>query len=206
MAGQERPEPRAGGRDTGILAFAFVRTPAGAGVRSVGGGEPPMFSAPWRCSSLGVLIVGSGAARVRGGREAVREVPPLDGQRASAVPVGDPLDRGGAAGLPGRVAGGLGLEVPPVGIDRLVSRSVTFTLVTATLLGIYLGLVVLLQPAVRPVAGDSDLDIARSSSPGTAPCRGRDPATFASQPVANAARNASGTLRVYTCRVIGVNP
>jgi hypothetical protein len=48
-------------------------------------------------------------------------------------------------------------------IDRLVSRSVTYTLVTAILLGIYLGLVVLLQPAVRPVVGDSDLAIALST-------------------------------------------
>lgn len=48
-------------------------------------------------------------------------------------------------------------------IDRLVSRTVTYTLVTAILLGTYVGLVVLLQPAIRPIAGDSDLAIAVST-------------------------------------------
>ncbi len=48
-------------------------------------------------------------------------------------------------------------------IDRLVSRTVTYTLVTVILLVTYLGLVVVLQPAIRPVAGDSDLAIALST-------------------------------------------
>lgn len=49
------------------------------------------------------------------------------------------------------------------GIDRLVSRTVTYTVVIATLVGIYAGLVVTLQAALSPLAADSDLAVAGST-------------------------------------------
>ena len=49
------------------------------------------------------------------------------------------------------------------GIDRLVSRTVTYTAVTATLVAVYALLVVLLQAVLAPVAPDSDLAVAGST-------------------------------------------
>lgn len=48
-------------------------------------------------------------------------------------------------------------------IDRLVSRTVTWAVVTALLVGMYAGLVVLLQSAVAPLGADSDLAVATST-------------------------------------------
>lgn len=49
------------------------------------------------------------------------------------------------------------------GIDRLVSRTVTYMVVLATLVGVYAGLVVVLQAALSPLAADSDLAVAGST-------------------------------------------
>lgn len=48
-------------------------------------------------------------------------------------------------------------------IDRIVSRTVSWTLVTVLLLGLYLGGVVVLQTALRPVLGEGDLPVALST-------------------------------------------
>lgn len=45
-------------------------------------------------------------------------------------------------------------------IDRMVSRTVSWALVTTSLVGVYLGGVVLLQAALRPVLGEGDLPVA----------------------------------------------
>jgi hypothetical protein len=48
-------------------------------------------------------------------------------------------------------------------IDRIVSRSVAYLLVTVTLVLVYAGSVVALQPVLRPLAGSSDLAVAAST-------------------------------------------
>lgn len=48
-------------------------------------------------------------------------------------------------------------------IDRVVSRTVTYAVVTALLLGVYAGLVVVLQATVAPLGADSDLAVATST-------------------------------------------
>lgn len=48
-------------------------------------------------------------------------------------------------------------------IDRLVSRTVAWAVVTALLVGTYAGLVILLQSAVPPLGADSDLAVATST-------------------------------------------
>lgn len=48
-------------------------------------------------------------------------------------------------------------------IDRLISRTATYAIVTALLIGAYIGLVVLLQRAVSPLTGSSDLAVAAST-------------------------------------------
>lgn len=48
-------------------------------------------------------------------------------------------------------------------IDRLVSRTVSYAVVTAVLVGVYLGSVVVLQAAVRPLTSGSDLTVAVST-------------------------------------------
>lgn len=45
-------------------------------------------------------------------------------------------------------------------IDRLVSRTLSYAIVTASLVGIYLTVVVAVQVVLRPVAGESDLGVA----------------------------------------------
>ena len=48
-------------------------------------------------------------------------------------------------------------------IDRIISRTVAWTLITGLLVGVYLASVIALQAALRPVAGDSDLAVAGST-------------------------------------------
>lgn len=48
-------------------------------------------------------------------------------------------------------------------IDRIISRTVTYTLATAVLVGVYLGSVVLAQTILRPVIAQSDLAVAGST-------------------------------------------
>jgi hypothetical protein len=48
-------------------------------------------------------------------------------------------------------------------IDRIISRSVAYLLVTLTLVFVYAGSVVALQPVLRPLAGSSDLAVATST-------------------------------------------
>jgi hypothetical protein len=48
-------------------------------------------------------------------------------------------------------------------IDRLISRSLTYGLLTATLVAAYLGLVLVLRVLLEPVAGASDLAVAAST-------------------------------------------
>jgi hypothetical protein len=48
-------------------------------------------------------------------------------------------------------------------IDRIISRTVSYALVTGILVGAYIGLVVLFQQATRPLTGSSDLAVAAST-------------------------------------------
>jgi hypothetical protein len=48
-------------------------------------------------------------------------------------------------------------------LDRLVSRTATYVMVTAVLVGVYLGSVVVMQALTRPVTGESDLAVALST-------------------------------------------
>ncbi len=48
-------------------------------------------------------------------------------------------------------------------IDRIISRTLSYAVLSAVLVGIYAGLVFVLQPALRPVTGGSDLAVAGST-------------------------------------------
>lgn len=56
-------------------------------------------------------------------------------------------------------------------IDRIVSRTVSWAVVTMALLGLYLGVVVVLQLAARPVLGDGDLPVALATLAAAAAAR-----------------------------------
>jgi hypothetical protein len=48
-------------------------------------------------------------------------------------------------------------------IDRIISRTITYAIVTAILVGGYIGLVIVFQAASRPITGRSDLAVAAST-------------------------------------------
>jgi hypothetical protein len=94
---------------------------------------------------------------------------------AALIPVGIIDDPSGTSGSSWGLLVELAMMAPLVaiavailrhnlyGIDRMVSRTVTYTVVTATLVGVYAGLVVVLQAVLSPLAADSDLAVAGST-------------------------------------------
>jgi hypothetical protein len=82
------------------------------------------------------------------------------------IPISDPLwailDGAGVAVLPGAVGIAV-LRYRLYEIDRIISRTVTYGLLTTGLIGLYLLVVALLRPLLEPLTGSSALAVAGST-------------------------------------------
>lgn len=85
------------------------------------------------------------------------------------IPLGDllPSSLGSVMGvLIGAIPVAIGIAVTRHGlyeIDRLVNRTAVYILLTGLLIAVYVGLVFLLQPVLRPLTGSSDAAVAAST-------------------------------------------